>query len=151
MSINIEEAIQQKQFDSEQERALLNAYYTVNVLMQQDAVFFKQYDLTTSQYNTLRILRGKYPDGWSIKDIRRRMLDKMSDAGRIVSRLQKKGLVLRKSAKHDLRAAEVYITEAGLTLLQEIDISLKKKHALLAQKLTNEEAKLLNELLNKIR
>jgi DNA-binding MarR family transcriptional regulator len=78
------------------------------------------------------------------------MLDKMSDASRIVERLRLKELVVRKSAEKDKRAVEVSITDAGLKILSEMQDAVDEFESLL-DNLTEQETQQLNQLLDKIR
>jgi hypothetical protein len=93
--MSLEQEIRQTTFRSEFHKALLNLIYTHNVLINSSAGFFKSYGITRQQYNVLRILRGQHPAGATIQMIRERMLDKMSDASRIVERLRAKRLASR--------------------------------------------------------
>ena len=67
---------------------------------------FKKYGITRQQFNALRILRGQYPEPATINLIKERMLDKMSDASRIVDRLLIKELI-ENSLDADGRARSV--------------------------------------------
>jgi DNA-binding MarR family transcriptional regulator len=147
--MSLENDLQQK-FRSESQKATLNILYTCYFLQDQQNNVFKKFDITRQQYNVLRILRGQYPGHASVNLIRDRMLDKMSDASRIVERLRIKDLVVRKSAERDKRAVEVTITEAGLKLLDEMQDAVDEFDALLSN-LTEEETRQLNTLLDKIR
>ena len=102
--MTLEKDIQQKEFRSEPQKAILNILFTCYFIQDQMNTVFKRYDITRQQYNVLRILRGQHPGHASVNLIRDRMLDKMSDASRIVERLRLKDLVTRKSAEHDKRA-----------------------------------------------
>ena len=82
---------------------------------------FKPFDLTLQQYNVLRILRGQYPNPITVIAIIERMLDKMSNASRLVDKLLAKDLVIRRLCPHDRRAVDVIITEKGLELLEKLD------------------------------
>ncbi len=84
--------------------------------------FFKTYQLTHQQFNILRILKGQHPKSVSIMDIKRRMIDKMSNVGRLVGKLQQKKLVERVEGTNDRRLIFVHLTEAGLNLLAEINL-----------------------------
>jgi DNA-binding MarR family transcriptional regulator len=83
--------------------------------------FFKNYQLTHQQYNILRILKGQHPNEVSINDIRRRMIDKMSNVGRLVEKLQQKNFVEKIENVSDRRVIFVHLTEAGYTLLSKIN------------------------------
>ncbi len=149
--MRIEEAIKQKTpFKSERQKAVVNLIYTHNWLVGQQKAFFKTYDITLQQYNVLRILRGQHPNPISTSEIRERMLDKMSDVSRIVDRLVKKDLVTRQVCKSDKRLVDVFIHENGLCLLDQID-EINAQTELLTSSLTEEEARQLNYLLDKMR
>src|SRR5688572_9645875 len=113
--MSLEEDIQQK-FRNDSHKAILNILYTSYYLEDKINTVFKKHEITRQQYNVLRILRGQYPGHASVNLIRDRMLDKMSDASRIVERLRLKDLVIRKSAEKDKRALVVTITASGLKL-----------------------------------
>lgn len=82
---------------------------------------FAKFNLTSQQYNVLRILRGQHPKPATVSLIRERMIDKMSDTSRLVERLRKAGFVDRVANKIDKRAVDVIITEQGMNTLAEID------------------------------
>lgn len=111
---------------------------------------FKDQDITVQQFNVLRILRGQYPISCNLKLIKSRMLDRMSDASRIVEKLHKKELVERNESESDRRNIELKITEKGLALLSSLDhIDEDYKHTF--KNLTVSEMKMLNDLLDKSR
>jgi DNA-binding MarR family transcriptional regulator len=148
--MSLEEDIQQREFRSESQKAILNILFTSYYIQDKMNGLFKKYDITRQQYNVLRILRGQYPGHASVNLIRERMLDKMSDASRIVERLRLKNLIVRKSAEKDKRAVEVTITEAGLKLLDEMQEAVDKFENLL-HGLTDAETQQLNTLLDRVR
>lgn len=149
--MGLEEEIKQgKGFQNQHVKAVVNIMYTDGWLRSLLSDLLKPYDLTNQQYNVLRILRGSYPKPLSTSDIRSRMIDKMSDASRIVDRLCKKEVVERTTCSADKRLVDVFITDSGLKLLEEIDVSMDKFNSSLA-KLTDEEALTLNSLLDKLR
>lgn len=120
--MGLEQEIKQgKQFDSEYEKLIVNLIFTNSWLSEQQLKTFKPFGITAPQYNVLRILRGQYPEPCTVNAIIDRMLDRMSNASRIVDRLETKGLVERKVCKTDRRAKDVVITENGLTLLERVD------------------------------
>ena len=79
-----------------------------------------------------------------------RMLDKTSNASRIVDKLVAKGLVTRQTCEHDRRTVDVLITQAGLAVLQRIDEEAQDLHTGFTN-LTESEATELSRLLDKIR
>lgn len=120
--MGLEEDIKQgKRFENAYEKLLVNVMYTNSWLVEQQAKIFKPYGLTVPQYNVLRILRGSYPDPCTINSLIERMLDRMSNASRIVDRLEAKFLVERKVCATDRRAKDVVITKQGLATLDEVD------------------------------
>jgi len=107
--------------------------------------------LTIQQYNVLRILRGQFPNPIKVSDITERMLDKMSNASRLVDKLVAKKLVLRTECPSDRRAVDVVITEKGLELLKQLDDRQGDWDTLLQDKLTSDEATTLSHLLDRLR
>lgn len=148
--MKIEEAINQKHFKNNWQKAALNILYTSNWMQNRVKGFLKSYKITPQQFNVLRILRGQFPEPLTTSVIRERMLDKMSDASRIVNRLHKKGLVERRVCPSDKRLVDVLITEEGLKILTLID-EQEEKLDFSDSRLTEEEAVLLSDLLDKLR
>ncbi len=146
----IGEEIQQKQFKTPQTRAILNILYTASWLELHQTHFFKPWHISPQQYNLLRILRGMTPEPASVASIQDRMLDKMSNASRLVDKLVLKKLVKRKTSPFDRRAVEIRITESGLELLTVIDSALENEE-LKTNKLNNSDAETLSALLDKLR
>lgn len=141
---------QEKGFISERYKALINIMYTEGWLRNRTNEILKPFDLTGQQYNVLRIVRGSSPRPMSTSCIRDRMLDKMSDASRIVDRLHKKGLLERKTCATDKRLVDVLITKAGLDLLGQIDGPINDMDKLFSS-ISEEEAITLNRLLDRLR
>jgi len=148
--MSIETDIKQSAFRSAYHRVTVNLMYTNNWLCDGQAQALKPYGLSLPQYNVLRILRGQYPNPVKVADITERMLDKMSNASRLVDKLLAKGLVQRSECPNDRRAVDVLITEAGLDLLKQLDQSQSDWDQRL-KTLTEEEADQLSHLLDKLR
>ncbi len=129
---------------------MLNLIYTTNWLTAKQDSLFKDSDVTVQQYNVLRILRGQYPNPCSIKLIKERMLDRMSDTSRIVDKLFTKKLLQRNECPNDRRSVNVIITDKGLELLKSLDYidELAKQNT---KSLTQDEINTLNDLLDKLR
>jgi Transcriptional regulators len=148
--MKLEEEIQQKKFINNRQKAVVNIIYTNNWLLSSQTSYLKKYNVTVQQYNILRILRGQFPNPATIKTIKDRMLDKMSDASRIVEKLRVKGLVERKICPNDRRNVDVVINKKGLNLLSELDkINIESDKQM--TNLTDAELKQLNDLLDKLR
>ena len=148
--MKIEEEIKQKSFRSEFQKLAVNLMFTHGWLMASNKLLLQEYEITITQYNILRILRGQYPKPISINLLKERMLDKMSDTSRLVERLRTKGLVDRKVCRKDRRKSDVKITEKGLELLKELD-HIDEESENLFSNLSKKEATLLNDLLDKLR
>lgn len=146
----LEKEIQQRAFKTPQQKLVVNLLFTSNWLNYHFYSHFKDKDLTTQQYNVLRILRGQYPNHCTLKLIKERMLDRMSDASRIVDKLVAKNYVIRKQCPNDRRSVNLLISDKGLQLLKELeplDDSTKELFKHLSQK----EVEHLNTLLDKLR
>jgi DNA-binding MarR family transcriptional regulator len=148
--MSIEQDIKQANFKSPYSKAIINVIYTNNWLQSLQVEIFKPFDLTLQQYNVLRILRGQYPTPITVIAIIERMLDKMSNASRLVDKLLAKDLVIRRLCIHDRRAVDVIITEKGLKLLEELD-TLQNQWEDKLHGLTENEALQLSDLLDKMR
>ncbi|MGZ3767841.1 MAG: MarR family winged helix-turn-helix transcriptional regulator [Mucilaginibacter sp.] len=148
--MNIEEEIQSTKFEDNLHKAVINLTYTYGWLNNALRCHFEKHNLTNQQFNVLRILRGQYPKPATVNMIKERMLDKMSDASRIVDRLVQKGLVSRCTNNKDRRAVDIRISDAGLDILSKMDVEFKTKE-ILKNNLTEEEAGKLSDLLDKLR
>ncbi len=147
--MGIEKDIQQKQFRTIYQKVTVNLIYSTNWLLEQIKLFLQEEDITSQQYNILRILRGsKIP--LSTLQIRERMLDKMSDTSRIVERLLKKGLVEKKICTADKRLVDIKISATGLALLSRMDEKNEQLDQILSE-LSSDEATILSDLLDKMR
>lgn len=149
--MRIEEAIQQQKFKSELHKAQVNLLYTAAWMNQQSTQALKPYNISIQQFNILRILRGLHPEQATVKLLTERMIDKMSNASRLVEKLKKKGLVERENCQEDRRRVNISITEAGLELLATASCALEKASLRQLEYLNDDEAALLNELLDRIR
>lgn len=147
--MSLSKDINQTKFRSEYNKAMLNVLFTSNWMMENTRKQLDQYDLTTQQFNILRILRGA-GEPLSTLQIRQRMLDKMSDTSRIVDRLVKKELVQKVVCPSDRRLVDVTITDKGRELLSMLD-SYEPEWEKMLFNIDESEAKQLNVLLDKLR
>ncbi len=148
--MRLEDEIKQYTFNSEYHKLSINLMLTGSWLNQLMKNWLDRYGLTKQQFNILRILRGQHPQPAQVSLLADRMLDKMSNASRLVEKLRLKGLVERTSCEHDRRAVDVRITPEGLRLLEKIDATLLEYEQNF-KTLTEEEARELNRLLDKLR
>lgn len=148
--MKLEDEIKQPSFKSQQQKLAINLLFTTNWLNYKYSSFFKTSGITTQQFNVLRILRGQFPNACSLKLIKERMLDQMSDASRIVDKLVLKGFVKRAQCPKDRRSVNLIISETGLELLSSLDfIDTETKQ--LFKNLSESEVQTLNELLDRLR
>ncbi|GHA58776.1 MarR family winged helix-turn-helix transcriptional regulator [Pontibacter akesuensis] len=139
-----------KSFRNEWQKASVSILYTYGFLSNGYETFFKRHNITSQQYNALRILRDQHPKPVSTSFMREKMLDKMSDASRLVSRLSAKGLVTVTQNPADKRLVNILISPVGQELINNIDADLGELDNLL-KGLTEEEATTLVHLLYKVR
>ncbi|GAA3989459.1 MarR family transcriptional regulator [Hymenobacter antarcticus] len=148
--MRIEDEIKQPIFRDDFQKAHINLLYTASWLQLRQAVAFKPYGLTLPQFNILRILRGQHPLPATVALLIDRMLDKTSNASRIVDRLEEKKLVTRTVCPANRRAVDIRITVAGLALLARIEQDGVLNASALTQ-LDASEVQQLSLLLDKVR
>ncbi len=146
--MGIENDIKQNKFKSEYQKAGINLMFTVRGMEHKHFQLLKKFGITPPQFNILRILRGQYPKATTVNDLIDRMIDKASNASRIVEKLRGKGMVERKTSESDRRAVDVAITAKGLDLLKQVD-NVEQEFYFGIGTLSNEEVKQLNALLDK--
>lgn len=132
-------------------QVILNLAFTYNYVTDNLLHLFKENDISKQQYNVLRILRGQKGNPINLQNIQERMVHKNSNTGRLIDKLIIKGLVDRKQCLENRRKIELTITQKGLDLLAQIDPELDTIEDNLIGKLSNDEAKQLAYLLEKLR
>lgn len=147
---SIEEEIKQRKFQSEHQKAMVNLLFTSGWLYNQNVAFLKQFGISPEQYNVLRILRGSNPKPMMLADITTRMIDKASNATRLVEKLRLKGFVDRQICENNRRQVDIQITDKGMQLLAKVDANQEYWMKTL-KTITAAEAKELNRILDKLR
>ena len=147
--MSLEAQIKQSTFKSEQSKLIVNLIYTYNQLKGQIASRLKEEGLTMQQYNVLRIVRGAGGQGSTTSEIRERLLDKMSDASRMVDRLVAMGHLEKVRDQDDRRLVYVYLTDAGAELVERL-VGEEAVESVVSG-FCNEKAQQLNELLDHLR
>ncbi len=148
--MELEKAIHQRSFSSEHQKAAINVLFTASWLHSGNAARLKKHKITPEQFNVLRILRGSHPSKMMLAEITRRMIDKSSNATRLVEKLRQKGLVDREPCENNRRQVDITITIAGLDLMKKIDA--EEGYWLETLKgITKAEAVELNRILDKLR
>lgn len=146
----LKQRLRQSKFESPEQEAFLNIIVTANFLRTENDEILCKYGITSPLYNVLRILKGKYPEGYPRCDIISRMMDQAPDVTRLIDKLLKDGYVERFESESDRRLSLTRITQKGVALLDKIKPELDQMHRLISDNLTKEERKELSLLLEKI-
>jgi DNA-binding MarR family transcriptional regulator len=142
---------QNKPFPSLEVEALLNLQRTADLVMRKGAEVLKTSDLSPTQYNVLRILKGAGPGGLACKEIGERMITKDPDITRLLDRMEDRGLVMRTRDDKDRRVVTGRITEKGLKLVAELEQPLQKMHKQVMGHLDEKNLQTLVDLLELVR
>ena len=134
-------------FPNNKVKAFINIKYTANWILSKENEFFRPYGISPQQYNILRILRGA-KDPIKVQVIKDRMIERAPNATRLMDKLCDKKLIKRIRCDHDRRVVYISIANQGLELLKTIDSNIDIDFI---EKLSEEEAIQLSELLDKIR
>jgi DNA-binding MarR family transcriptional regulator len=148
--MELEKEIRQEKFANEYQKLVINIIYTASWLNLNNTQRLKPYGISPQQFNILRILRGQYPNSATVTLLTERMLDKSSNASRLVEKLRQKQLLDRCVCPEDRRAVNVKITEKGMALLAKLDHTDDDFQTVL-QRISSEDAKTINHLLDKMR
>jgi DNA-binding MarR family transcriptional regulator len=112
---------QNRPFVSLEQEVYLSILRTASELSYSVDQFFRPFDITSSQYNVLRILRGAGTDGLCRNEISERMVTATPDMSRLLDRMEKAGWVTRERAADDRRQVSTYITKSGMELLERLE------------------------------
>lgn len=135
---------------SSEEAAFLDLLRTTDMLSRGLVAILKPEDLSSTQYNVLRILRGA-PEGLPCGEIAKRMITRDPDITRLLDRLEKRGLISRSREARDRRTVMARITGAGLKLLARFDEPIQEAHRKQLGHLGRERLRLLTDLLREAR
>jgi DNA-binding MarR family transcriptional regulator len=138
-------------FTSWEQEAYLSLLRTADALQARVEARLKEFGLTGTQYNALRILRGAGPEGLPCREIGERMITHDPDITRLLNRLEDRGFVERTRARHDRRVIYGKITAAGLKLLREMDGPIEKHGREILRHVGQEKLKQIIELLELVR
>ncbi|MGV6845064.1 MAG: MarR family winged helix-turn-helix transcriptional regulator [Lutibacter sp.] len=134
-------------FNDERLKAMLNIKYTANYFDQIGAKLLKPFNISEQQYNILRILRGA-KEAITVNTVKDRMIQKSPNSTRLMDKLCDKKLIERTRCEEDRRVVYVKISQKGLKLLNEINLDDFNNYL---NKITEQEAKTLNKILDKLR
>jgi DNA-binding MarR family transcriptional regulator len=126
---SLEKEIKQaKAWSSREEEAFLNLLRTADVLSRGEAVVLKAANLSSNQYNALRILRGAGEEGVTCSELGGRLIERDPDVTRLIDKLEDRGLMQRTRDARDRRVYRNVITSSGLALLASLDEPLVAVH-----------------------
>ena len=149
--MRIEEIIKSTVTLDDAKKVILNVMFTQNVINDKFNEVLKPYDLSSEQYNVLRILRGQKGVPTNMCVIQERMIAKNSNTTRLIDKLLLKELVTRDVCPENRRKIEILITDKGMGILTELDPKVIAHEQQFANNLTTEELEKLNFLLEKYR
>jgi DNA-binding MarR family transcriptional regulator len=148
--MKLEDEIHQKKFKHEYQKLVINIKHTANWINQQNSTRLRSFGISPEQYNILGILRGQGGNPATVKLIKEHMLFRESDVSRLVDKLRRTGYVSLTANRDDRRAVDIVITDKGLGLMKQIDVTEPVWVAKL-KTLTENEARELNRLLDRLR
>ena len=149
---SIQSEIQQtKPFSTLEEEALVSLQRTADQLHWRMSEMLKEYGVSPTQYNALRILRGAKDEGRACSEIAERMINRDPDITRLVDRLERRGLVARSREDRDRRVITTRITPAGLKLLDSLDRPIEDFNRRLLGPLGEQRLRTLIQLLDAAR
>jgi DNA-binding MarR family transcriptional regulator len=119
-------------------------------LMDEFSAIVKPVDLSLSQYNVLRILRGAGPEGATCGEVVERLIQRDPDVTRLLDRLEKRGLIDRGRDLEDRRVVRTRITQTGLDLIASLDDTVNDLHHRLVGHLTDKQLADLRRLIEEI-
>jgi len=111
-----------------EERVFVSLMRTTDALSRGGEVLLKPYNLSATQYNILRILRGAGEKGLACREVGCRLISRDPDITRLLDRLESRGLIVRAREAEDRRVVKTRITAEGLRLLQELDQPVQDFH-----------------------
>ncbi|HEY2467734.1 MAG TPA: MarR family transcriptional regulator [Terracidiphilus sp.] len=134
-----QEIAQQQPFDSVEEEALLNIMRTSDCLERAVQHRTRDWGVTSTQYNVLRILRGAQPQGLTCTAIGERMITAVPDITRLLARMKAQKLIRQQRDKRDRRVVWTQISASGLDLLSKMDGEISRAPGELLGHLNREE------------
>lgn len=138
-------------FELPEEEAYLNVIRTAALFACQFNRLFKSKGIGESGYNVLRILRAAGHEGRTWTAIHENLVVPAPDVTRLVSRLERDGLVTRERSTRDRRVIRVFITPAGQRLVDELDEPLQDLHRSMLGHLSPDELSDLSRALEQAR
>ena len=115
-------------FDSLQQQAFLELWRTYDCLKAEEELAFAEFEISSQQYNALRLLKAAAPSSLAVSALGQRMITRSPDMTRMLDRLERRTLITRVRCDENRRVVEVTITRAGTKLLQQIAKPIRACH-----------------------
>ena len=145
-----QEIHQTKPFGTIEEELLVSLLRTTDVLQERFEQMIRPFNISMTQYNVLRILRGAEPEGRTCGEIGERMIAREPDVTRLLERMDKAGLIKRMRDREDRRVVVTRISSNGLKLLEEMEPKLRELDGLM-QPMGERKIKTMLRLLDEVR
>ena len=150
MSGGLQRRLYQSHFADAVQESVLNLLVAASAVRDRIDVVCAQHGISQQQYNVLRILRGAYPGGHARCEIVRRLIDRASDATRLIDRLEDAGYAVRERSGVDRRLSITRISEEGLALLERMQPDIDRVNAFVAERLDTDDRERLSEICEKL-
>jgi DNA-binding MarR family transcriptional regulator len=134
-----------------EERIFIVLLKTADALSLEAEQLVRSANLTATQYNALRILRGAGPEGLACREIGERLISHDPDITRLLDRMEKRGLITRERQEDDRRVVKTRITGEGLGLLKPLDQPIRDLHKRQFRHMAAARLKILAGILEEIR
>jgi DNA-binding MarR family transcriptional regulator len=132
-------------------RVFVSLMRTADALSRGTEALLKPYNLSGTQYNVLRILRGAGEQGLACREVGCKLISRDPDITRLLDRMESRGLIARAREKEDRRVVKTRITAEGMSLLHDLDEPVRELHRRQMQHLTAKQLKQLSILLDRAR
>lgn len=139
-----------KPFASHQHEASIALLVTADRLRTYINTLCQKHNITSQQYNIMRILRGSSPHALSCSDINNRMIQHSPDLTRLLTRLESAGYIVRMRDREDNRIVRTAILPKGRQLVDAMDKTMEESYSLFSI-LPPQQNKALLNILNDIR
>jgi len=150
MGDTLRDRIKQNRFESPVQEAILNILVASGHIRERVNRLCLVHDISHTQFNVLRILKGGPSDGYSRHEIQERLVERAPDVTRLIDRLESRGLVVRTRSDKDRRLSVTRITPAGLALLVELQPHIQKLMDHLATRLNDVDCQELSRICERI-
>lgn len=142
---------QTKPFKTPADEAYVSLQRTADMMLRKFTQFIKQWGISPTQYNVLRILRGAGPEGLCCGEISDRMITHDPDITRLLDRIEKLGWIERARSTKDRRVVQAKISKKGLELLKQTDQPIEDFNQQASAHMSEKKLRDLIELLTQVR